>query len=281
MVILRQYTSIAAIPLLGLLSSLATAQADTLLIEHNFSGGAGDYLNDTAVDGLFHSTVLDAGGSNVWKAEVDQGDPWTGFKADGSAAVFRSNASINLGSYINDAKGETDGIFVLTATMAQATATDWYSLGFGVDNEPLTREEPEGGTSQHFFNEGSLGMGQVVYRVNGDIDLFPGPGISIDTINAATGQTGDQTFEIELDLSSWDGLTGFGTVTWSQNGTQIGNYSYTEDNTFGSILLSTARIEDGKYSDLSLVQIPEPSTYAIILGLLGLGLCGAKRRLRK
>lgn len=270
----KLYTTFAAVPLLGLISSLATAQ--TTLVEHNYTGSASTLLDGTTID-TYDSALTIAGGSSTWKAEGDQGAPWTGFKADGSAAVFRSNASINLGSYINAAKGATDGIFELTATMAKVSA-NYASLGFGVDNEPLTRNEPAGGTSQLFNNAGSFGVSTVVYRSNGGVDLFGGRSLAGAIDDAATGQTGAQTFTIRVDLSTWDGSNDWGNVSFSQNGSQIGSHTYGQDQDFGSILMTILPAEDANYSNLSLTQIPEPASFGLTAALFGLALCGARRR---
>lgn len=70
----------------------------------DFRGLAENILNDTTAF-HFSSDIETAGRSSTWLADA-------GFKADGSITERRKSAYLDLGSYINDAKGAANGIFV-------------------------------------------------------------------------------------------------------------------------------------------------------------------------
>lgn len=231
------------------------AHASILLIQENFDGDSTGLNGKTASS--WNADLTAAGGSSTWVASSD-------FRRDGSVAGVQSNttsAHLNLGSYINDAKGTADGIFQLTATIFDGISGNnpWLSLGFSALNSPST-----GG---RFTTE--QGLGTIAYRGTGVLSMWPGPG----TANGADvpdtlAQTGARTLTVTLDLTGYDGLTNFGTVTWFDSVLgQIGAYDYTEANDFGSILISK-NATGGSYSNLTLTQIPEPST-ALLLGLVG------------
>lgn len=92
------------------ISSALPASAAILLVSESFDGNSADNLNGTSA-GTFSSAIGDAGGSSTWGAN-------TAFTADGGVTLYRGSAHLNLGSYINDAKGQQNGIFVLQATVA-------------------------------------------------------------------------------------------------------------------------------------------------------------------
>ena len=234
----------------------AAHAASILLIQENFDGDNTNLNGKTASD--WNADLTTAGGSSTWVAN-------SAFKRDGS--VDGSNfvsAHLNLGSYINDAKGTANGMFFLAATISEVSGS-WLALGFSALGSPST-----GGafTTQE-------GLGTIAYRGSGVLSMWAGP----NTSNGVTGtseQTGARTLTVTLDLTGYDGSTSFGTVTWHDSVLgEIGTFDYTEANDFGSLLLSK-NATSGSYSNLTLTQIPEPSV--ALLG--GLGLLALLRRRR-
>jgi hypothetical protein len=252
----------------GTLVSVPPPPPGGLLVEENF-GGTGTALNGTAAD-TFAAGITAAGGSATWAAG-------SAFLDDGTVTVgsAQTGAYLNLGSYINDAKGTAAGQFDLTMTISE-TVGEWISLGFTTQNTPST--------AKNFTNTGTggttTGIATIIRREIGDWDLdaIAGPG----NTNQVPGpeETGARTLTVSLDFTptgGWDGASNFGTVTFSDSvyGT-IGSHTYTADNSFGAIFISEAGVSGGTISALSLSQIPEPSALAL-LGLGGLFLARRRR----
>ena len=126
---------------------LATAPAHAAVIVAEDFGGSGGALTGTTAN-TFASGITAAGGSSTWVA-----DP--GFLDDGSVSVSRRAAYLNLGSYINDAKGTANGKFDLTMTISETTGA-WISLGFSTLNTPATTFD--------FTGAEVPGLGTIVYR---------------------------------------------------------------------------------------------------------------------
>ncbi|MFK7788319.1 MAG: PEP-CTERM sorting domain-containing protein [Phycisphaeraceae bacterium] len=241
-------------------TAIAGAASAGVIVSETFVG-AGNLAATTAE--TFDAGITTAGGSNAWVGSID-------FKQDGSVAppsgTGGSSAHLNLGSYINDAKGTALGKFDLTVTISE-TAGTWLALGFGKTNTPA---------SSGSFTFGSNGVGTIIYRDNNnELDSFGGQG-SANGVDGPDDLTGARTVTVTLDLTSYDGTTDFGTATFSDSALgDIGTFTYTSANNFGSILLSQANGTTGTYSDLTLTQVPEPGS----LALLGLGgLLIARRR---
>lgn len=139
---------------LGLASvSVLPAQMVDVLTE-NFGGSSGTALSGTTAD-TFDADILAAGGSNVW-------DGGANFLSNGTITAESNNrcAWLNLGSWLNNAKGSAAGKFELTATLAPVSGA-WISLGFATDNSP--------NASKNFTNTGTgtlptTGMATVIYR---------------------------------------------------------------------------------------------------------------------
>jgi hypothetical protein len=242
----------------GLILAATSANAAVIVAE-NF-GGSGTALNATAAD-TFAAGIATAGGSSSWVAGADFLD--NGVVTDDGD---NSAAYLNLGSYINDTKGTAAGMFELTMTISETTS-EWLSLGFAASNTPST--------SQNFT--GTSGMGNIIYRADGELDMWAGPGTTFGGVDGPNGNSGPRTLTVTLDLTGHDGVTDFGTVSWSDSVIgDLGSVSYTSDVNFGSILLSESA-SGGTVSALSLSQIPEPTTTAL-LGLGGLALIFRRRK---
>lgn len=245
-----------------------TARAKELIRE-NFGGLATSTLNGTLAD-TFDAGILTAGGNATWAANAT-------FLADGSVNNTNTNASayLNLGSYINAAKGTDSGKFVLQASISQ-TAGSWLSLGFGAENQPSV--------DRNFTNSGGSGttngLATIIYRSQtatpaGELDMFLGLGNAsgIDGPDLGAG-AGTRTLSITLDLTpagGYNGSNNFGTVTWADSVLGvIGTGTYGTSRNFGSILLSkptATAASTGTYEALTLTQVivvPEPGSIVLL-----------------
>ena len=246
---------------------LATASANAaIIVVENFGGGSGGTLGGKTAD-TFDSAITTAGGSATWVAAGNFSD--IGVVSVGSA---QGAAYLNLGSYVDDAKGTAAGQFDLTMTISQ-TAGEWISLGFSTLNTPAT--------NQNFTSGSTSGIATIIRREVGDddLDMFGGP----LTGNSVAGpeETGARTLTVSLDFTPVGGYNGagnYGTVTWSDSILgDLGSYTYTSDESFGSILISEASSSGGTVSALSLSQVPEPATMSL-LALGGLAILRRRRR---
>lgn len=239
-----------------------------VLIAEAFSGTA-TALNGKTAD-VFSPLIASSGGSSTWVAASN-------FLQSGAASGGTGSAYLNLGTFINSAKGTAQGKYQLTATLAPTTGS-WLSLGFATQNLPSTLKS--------FTNTGSgvttTGAGTIIYRAqtgvvapntNGELDMF---GYSNqNAVDGPDGNTGARTITTTLDLTpagGYNGTTNFGTVTWADSvlGT-IGTFTYTTTRDFGSILISGANPFTGAISNLSLTQIlPPPLTFETWVAGFGL-----------
>jgi hypothetical protein len=211
----------------------------------------------------------------------------TDFRADGSvvgtgsAAQRGGSAYLNLGTYINDAKGTANGKFVLTATISSVTGGSWLALGFATQTAPNTLRNftnaSSGGTAS------TQGYANMVYRVSGDIDQFRGLGnlnpVAADDVTFSSARTLTITLDF-TPLGGYNGTSNFGTATFGANTgvgdtyEEFGSSVFSANASIGSLLLSWAgsstdgNVTGGGFSNLTLSQIPEPS--AALLGSLGL-----------
>ncbi|MDT8390064.1 MAG: PEP-CTERM sorting domain-containing protein [Lentisphaeria bacterium] len=257
------------------------ATAATIVTE-NFGGGTGN-LNGTTAD-TFDAAITTVGGSATWVADTTAGATSL-FQADGVinyvTGFGAATAFLNMGSYINDAKGTSNGLFTLSATINSTRASNvWVSLGFF--DSPTTLSS---------FT--STGLGTIIQRspgyLNGgtgstglqELDMWGGAGTGTGGVDGPELASGPQLVTIVLDLRTHNNTDDFGTVTWYDGttaGTNLGSYDYLADNSFDAIGISQAG-SDGTVAGLTLeqFQVPEPST-AI---LAGLGLAGLSLRRRR
>lgn len=244
---------------LGMLCAcILPTQAAITIVAENFGGNSTTNLAGINAD-TFAAGITTAGGSATWVGSAQ-------FKADGSVlSGFSRSVHLNLGTYINGAKGQSNGLFELKTTISPTTGT-WLSFGFSNSSAPSA--------IGNFTDLG--GLGTMAYRANGDIDQWAGVGSGNERAPDDVLFTGNRTLTVTLDLRNHNGTNNFGSVSFSDSVEGVfGSYNYAANQNFNSILLSTASTS-GSYSALSLTQIPEPS--AALLG--GLGLLALLRRRR-
>lgn len=217
------------------------ATGDVVIVQESF-GGTGLSLDGTSADS-FDAGIATAGGSATWIASA-------AFLDNGTLSGLSGNSSahLNLGSYINDAKGTSDGKFELTGTIGNVTGS-WVSIGFAASNAPSA--------SGHFLSVGGH-SGTAILRASGELDFWQGPSnTGIDGPNEANGV--GRTMTIDLDLTTaggYDGVDNFGTITFSDSIRGVlATSTYTADIDFGSLLLSEANSSSSSFSNLSLTQI--------------------------
>lgn len=239
----------------------------TVIVQEDFNRTGGLHNKNATI---FSSLVSAAGGSNVWKAR----DGPTQFEADGNVSTTPTSptdggAYLTLGNYINNTKGSSAGIFDLQITIGDITngavRDTWTSIGFSTLNTPNINNDfaKTMGIATGLFRN----SGEVTYLggPEGDGRLFP----SNAELNPGNGIP--VTIRINLDVSTYDGVSDFGKVTYFLNGdsTSSGTYSYPQAYNFNSILISINDKSNGQLSGLSLSQpllvIPEPS--GLIAGL--------------
>jgi hypothetical protein len=221
-----------------------------VIVSENFGGSGSGVLNGTAAD-RFSPAITAAGGSAMWVAN-------SGFLDNGAVNVNKRAAYLNMGSYINDAKGTAKGLFTLTMTISETTGS-WISLGFGKENTPSTDRDMTGGTvvsPQPTLT--TNGLGTIIYRdADNELDMFGGLG-SGNAVDGPNGNTGARTLTVTLDLTPAGGT--HGKVTWSDSVLGVlGSYTYTAAQNFGSILITGAASVTGTISNLTLSQAGQSS----------------------
>ena len=248
---------------IGLMSSVSLSAG--VIVTENFDGSTAG-LDGKAADTFDEAFIT----SGVWAS--------TGlYKRDGtvvphSSSVNRS-ANLDLGSYINDTKGNANGLFDLTMTVKETGTLNGEILTFGFSNFAT------GGMSTGADFEARGGVATIGLRGNGNVDMW-GTGTS-NGVEGGTSVASTRTLTVSLDLRTWDNTTDdYGTVTWKDSnivGT-LWSYAFEADTDFNYILLSSRTNPSGKFDDLSLTQIPEPGTYALLGGLLSLCWVMMRRR---
>ena len=132
---------------------LAVTSANAAVIVADNFGGTGAALNGKTAD-TFDAAITAAGGSSTWVAAGN-------FFDNGVVTLAtRQAAYLNLGPYLDNAKGTAAGLFKLTMTISPTTG-QWISLGFATNNTPNTLKD--------FTDTGSgaataVGMATILYR---------------------------------------------------------------------------------------------------------------------
>ena len=224
-----------------------------VIVSEDFSG-AGDLSGNTT--DTFNSAITTAGGSSTWAAS-------NVFNADGSidSGANDRNAYLDLGSYINDAAGTSTGSFTLSVDFSGPSTDTWVGLSF-FDSSVVIAD--------NFVNGG--GHGTLIYRNNGDVDGFAGPGTANAPAEDGGTFAGAQTLSIELDLTTAGGYnrtSNFGTITFFAGATNIGSHTYTTAGDFQYIGLTRDNSSVVTLDNFQLAQVPEPSTAMLLAGAFG------------
>ncbi|YCM46895.1 sialate O-acetylesterase (plasmid) [Verrucomicrobiaceae bacterium 227] len=225
------------------LFTLGSATAQNTLVNEAFNG-AGAALDGSTAE-VFADAITTAGGSNAWVSSD------TFFDNGGVAPGTSNNSSayLKLGSYINNTKGTSAGLFELTMTIGSVTGDGnaWLSMGFSELNSPAT--------NNHFLNNDATGT--IILRISGggELDMWGGPG-GANAIDGPNNNAGDRTLTVALDLSTHNGVDDFGSVTWSDSLLgELASHAYTEDVDFSSIFLSEANGTITTLGNLTLTQV--------------------------
>ena len=242
----------------ALLAATTSVQADTIQLDFGAPGGLGTYVGNNAPAGI---------GATVWNGVfTNQTNPTGGLVfADGSAATGvtvetgEGNGPINWGAPIdrgrnNNALGTGDGTLGIYDTALTGT---WF---FGAGNE-------------------NIGV-RVSGLAPGDYDVY-----SINREPVEPGRTYDVGIGV-ADTTDFTGLAVTSLTGQAANATAFvdGHNFATERVTvtstadFITVIVDPTNAAFGTISGLQIVAvIPEPSSFAIILGL---GVAGLTRRKR-
>jgi hypothetical protein len=159
------------------------AHADTVIYDHFDNVGAGNSL-----DGRL--------------AIVSNGNQWVGqtvaFKGNGAGGVSASTAagynrtvSIDLGSGF---LGSNPGVYDLSLDMrhpagGDSTSLSWVALGFMKDSDLMNNMV------------GNNGAPWLLYRYNGGVNVYAGPGISELLLSTSAPTGASHNFKLELDTT--------------------------------------------------------------------------------
>lgn len=138
----------------------------------------------------------------------------------------------------------------------------------------------------------SINSGDLQINASQVFTLAPTSGDAVGQFNAVTGQ-GDYAAWSPGALSAsasgniadavWGQYTGIGSFTLSLNSAYFTTASFDGENGFfqGNTPTATFSASVTYTYTPATVAVPEPSTYAMIFGVVALGACVARRRLRK
>ena len=230
-----------AVVIMGLGSM--TANAETIIYSDSFSGSSGADLN-----GLSPTVTT---GSATWNAST--------WKADGSlsASTGQHNAYLSF----TPVSGK---VYTLSVGVAGLSGTGGFEFGFSSISST---------TPGYFFDENASAW---FYDLAGQSKVTA----SSDKWNNQTDynftSTGTDQLKVVLNTAeaAW-------TAEWFVNGTSIKTYTYTTNPTINYVgfgtYASTAQVSN---LQLSAASVPEPSTFALLVGAL-FGLIAYAWRKRK
>ncbi len=174
----------------------STTSADLVLFQDDFSGS-----NANALNGMMPDVTQ---GSTAWVADTE-------YKADGAATSGQVSrrAYLSLGGLIDDNRGNPDAIYTLSGRLSVVTGTTtiWEAIGFWNQNAP----------AENFGSTPSNGTAWMLRRANAQLRVFRGlktNGTLSESTASPNNITGTLDLKVVLDLSSWNGSSSFGTVTY-------------------------------------------------------------------
>ncbi len=246
-----------------------------MLISEGFGGDGSNDLAGTTAD-TFSTALSGSGGSNAWSGSLNIED-------DGTA--YGNNVkivSLNIGSYVNDSKGDADAIFELSADIGvsplnvRGTSINWF--GFS------SLDAPAAGATTPFI----AGIGTDGKSTGPDLYYSAVSGLSsYSTATGVTATTSSVTIRLDLTSANYNATDKFGLITFIDNtrSVTLGSATLTSDTNFEAISLylgagvNQGSRTDSLYDNLQLTQvaIPEPSGIAMI-SIAGILLLLRRRR---
>ncbi len=168
------------------------------------------------------------------------------------------------------------GVYSLKSTMTMTSnnsSTLWYGIGYS----NFISQGQERGFYQ--TDQANQGMPWMFMRENGELDVRVAGATSVFS---ATGYD-VSNFEMELVLdttvTNWTVDAYFNGTQLDLNGVSIGNsYTYSTNPTLSSVGLSAVDGVVGSVQSITLQTVPEPETYALILGAASLLVMAGRRR---
>ncbi|MCH7225911.1 PEP-CTERM sorting domain-containing protein [Haloferula sp. A504] len=244
-----------------------------VLFQDDFSGLVGDNLNGTTPD------VTQ--GTTAWVADTE-------YKADGSGeATPDTNPSIRayltLGSLIDDNRGNADAIYTLSATVSVTAGTSgqWHAIGFWDNDTP-----PENFGSNVSGSGTAEGTAWMLRRDNAELRVFRGVGTGGgigESTASPNNAAGTVDLQVVLDLSDWNGIDNWGSVTYFAKLSSVSTYTEiaageldAANSTFQAVGIGGGLVA-ADFDSFELSQIPEPSSLGL-LGIAGVSLLMRRRR---
>ena len=241
-------------------------------------------ITSASADVIFFDDFGTASGTSDLQGRTPVTTPGNDWRArsgwviqDGEALLTGSDnamAGIDLGA---DYFSTNSGIYSLksTITMTPDGNSDlWYGIGY---SNFISEGQNRGFYETSASNQG---MPWMFMRQNGELDVRVAGGTSVFS---ATGYD-VSNFEIELVLdttvTNWTVDAYFNGTQLDLNGVSIGNsYTYSTNPTLSAVGLSAPDGVVGSVQSITLQTVPEPETYALILGAVSLlTLVGRRRR---
>lgn len=255
-----------------------TAHA-ALLVQEDFDGDGSNLAGKTPD---FFSGDITLGGDvdGLWDAKSNGG--WRRNGDVGVSTDVNTAAHIELGSYIDDARGTASGIFELSMEIAQFTDKDEASAGY----ISLGFSKASPADNRQFTNSDVSGRATLTRRIEAEdntVEVYTGKEAGGNTASTTDVLANPQLFTIRLDLTAHNGVDNWGTAAFyigdSSSGTLIGGSALALDATnssFPSIALTLLDAQ-GSIGNLRLEQVPEPATMAM-LAIGGVGVLLKRRR---
>jgi hypothetical protein len=260
-----------------LIQSVAVA---TVLIfsARNASYAALIYSDDFNVPGVIHNSTPDTRpGSQVWAQRVGSGaapGDTSLFQSDGSAVTVSGTAGggnqvANLLSF-GPGEGFAPGrIYTLTLDIGTAAGSNWIGVGFmsGIpDNVDFGSTSTGAGPWLLFTSTGPA---------TASVTAFGGPGVnnSVTLTNHMFLVESLVRFKIDLDTTApqWTATFSAQDLTAGASSfTPMGTFTYTTNPTVGAVGFGKSGTQSGVLDNFHLSAVPEPSTFGMLLGSLGI-----------